>query len=317
VDRLTLAGGEIDGTALDPFLDVEGRGSIAEFGAQGGGCEQGGQREEKKKGQRFHGVRRGYGTRASSVAVWQSQRKSRERPRSRPNLVVDGPFHSVIILPSTMSHTRLLLSLLLVLIGCRVVADVVLNEFMARNVTGLTDNKQAYSDWIELRNTGVDPVDIGGWYLTDTPTNKTAWQIPAYTIPAGGYYVIFASAKNQTLVPSGLHTNFRLSSKGGYLALVRPDGVTVASEFKDYPEQFADVSYGLSSDQAGPPVYLNAPTPRATNSPGFPSRAGKVTYSQAGGLIVDPFDVTLTSTHPTGSRPDRGLTPLRGSPPGG
>lgn len=85
-----------------------------------------------------------------------------------------------------MFPTRLLISLLLVLVGCRAVADVVLNEFMARNVTGLTDNKQAYSDWIELRNTSADPVDIGGWYLTDTSTNKTAWQIPAYTIPAGG-----------------------------------------------------------------------------------------------------------------------------------
>jgi len=199
-----------------------------------------------------------------------------------------------------MFHIRLLVSLLLVLIGCRAAADVVLNEFMARNVTVLTDNKQAYSDWIELRNTGADPVDIGGWYLTDTPTNKTAWQIPVYTIPAGGYFVIFASAKNQTLVPTGLHTNFRLSSKGGYLALVRPDGVTVASEFRNYPEQFADVSYGLSSDQPGSPVYLNLPTPRVGNTPGFPARAGTVAYSQSGGLFVGAFEVALTSTHPNG-----------------
>jgi hypothetical protein len=199
-----------------------------------------------------------------------------------------------------MSPPRILLSLLLVLLGQQAMADVVLNEFMARNVTVLTDNKQAYSDWIELRNTSADPVDIGGWYLTDTPTNKTAWRIPPYTIPAGGYFVIFASGKNQTLVPTGLHTNFRLSSKGGYLALVRPDGVTVASEFKDYPEQFSDVSYGLSSDQSGAPVYLNIPTPRVGNTPGFPSRAGKVSYSRPGGLFVETFNVTLTSTHPDG-----------------
>ena len=199
-----------------------------------------------------------------------------------------------------MPPIRILLCLLLFLIGGRVGADVVLNEFMARNVTVLTDNKQAYSDWIELHNTSPDPVDIGGWYLTDSPTNKTAWRIPSYTIPASGYFVIFASAKNQTLVPTGLHTSFRLSAKGGYLALVRPDGVTVASEFKDYPEQFADVSYGLSSDQPGPPVFLNIPTPRVGNTPGFPTRAGKVSYSRPGGLFTETFDVTLTSTHPTG-----------------
>ena len=41
-----------------------------------------------------------------------------------------------------------------------------------------------------------------------------------------------------------LHTNFRLSASGDYLALVRPDG-TVASEFTpDYPPQEANISYG-------------------------------------------------------------------------
>ena len=41
-----------------------------------------------------------------------------------------------------------------------------------------------------------------------------------------------------------LHTNFRLNASEGYLALVMPDGLTIASEFSNYPEQFEDVSFG-------------------------------------------------------------------------
>src|SRR5262249_34955102 len=44
---------------------------------------------------------------------------------------------------------------------------------------------------------------------------------------------------------SPLHTNFKLDSAGGYLALVNPDGTTIASQFA-YGEQRADISYGLS-----------------------------------------------------------------------
>ncbi|NIP93009.1 MAG: hypothetical protein GWO24_05935, partial [Akkermansiaceae bacterium] len=43
-----------------------------------------------------------------------------------------------------------------------------------------------------------------------------------------------------------LHTNFRLTSGGEYLALVRPDGTTVEHHYAPaYPLQVQDVSYGL------------------------------------------------------------------------
>ena len=41
-----------------------------------------------------------------------------------------------------------------------------------------------------------------------------------------------------------LHTNFRLENSGGYLALVQPDGVTVAQAIT-YTAQRANVSSGL------------------------------------------------------------------------
>ncbi len=66
-------------------------------------------------------------------------------------------------------------------------------------------------------------------------------------LEADAYLVVFASGKDRRDPAGELHTNFKLSGSGEYLGLVRPDGITVASEFAPtYPVQAADVSYGLA-----------------------------------------------------------------------
>jgi hypothetical protein len=129
-------------------------------------------------------------------------------------------------------------------------ADTVfISEFMARNQGTLRDEDGAYSDWIELHNPGATAVNLDGWYLTDTTNDFTKWRIPATNIAASGYLVIFASGKNRAVPGAPLHANFNLSGGGEYLGLVRPDGVTVASEFAPlFPEQFDDVSYGIGQN---------------------------------------------------------------------
>ncbi|NIP93110.1 MAG: hypothetical protein GWO24_06485, partial [Akkermansiaceae bacterium] len=43
-----------------------------------------------------------------------------------------------------------------------------------------------------------------------------------------------------------LHTNFRLSTDGEYLALVKDDGSTIVTEFAPVmPPQFNDIAYGV------------------------------------------------------------------------
>jgi hypothetical protein len=124
-------------------------------------------------------------------------------------------------------------------------SPVIVNEFMARNSRTLADEDGDYSDWIELRNVSTVDVNLEGWFLTDARANLTKWQLPAVTLSAGGYLVVFASGKDRALAGSELHTNFALDGGGEYLALVRPDGLTIASEFTPgYPEQFSDVAYG-------------------------------------------------------------------------
>lgn len=127
----------------------------------------------------------------------------------------------------------------------RSASPVVISEFMASDSRVLPDEDDEASDWIELHNQSSAAVNLAGWSLTDSARQLNRWQIPATNLAPSSYLVIFASGKDRAVPGSPLHTRFRLNAGGEYLALVMPDGVTVASEFAPtYPEQFNDLSYG-------------------------------------------------------------------------
>ncbi|NQU22058.1 MAG: lamin tail domain-containing protein, partial [Candidatus Nealsonbacteria bacterium] len=144
-------------------------------------------------------------------------------------------------------------------------ASAVISEFMAVNQTTLADFEGDYRDWIELHNPTAEALDLDGWYLTDDPLDLTQWRFPAVSLPADGHLVVFASDKDLTDPAAELHTNFKLSSAGDYLALVQPNGTTVEFAYEPvYPNQFDDVSYGLSSDLSVE-GYFTLPTPGRPN----------------------------------------------------
>ena len=125
-------------------------------------------------------------------------------------------------------------------------AQVMISEFMASNGQTLADEDGDFPDWMELYNDGGAAVNLDGWFLTDSAANLTRWRIPAVTLAPKGLLVVFASGKNRSDPAAPLHTSFSLDASGEYLALVRPDGVTVASAYTpQFPEQFRDVSYGI------------------------------------------------------------------------
>ena len=121
-----------------------------------------------------------------------------------------------------------------------------ISEFMAINDRTLRDEDGATSDWIEIENPDVAPLSMKGWYLTDNQEDPTKWQFPDVTIPPNGFLLVFASNKDRTNPDSELHTNFTLRGDGEYLALVQPDGTTIASSYEP-PAQFKDLSFGVGS----------------------------------------------------------------------
>ncbi|MCA9217014.1 MAG: lamin tail domain-containing protein, partial [Planctomycetales bacterium] len=126
-------------------------------------------------------------------------------------------------------------------------AAPMISEFMAVNGSTIADQDGDFSDWLELVNAGDEPVNLDGYWLTDDVDNLTKWRIPNVSLDANEYLTVFASSKDRDDPESELHTNFRLSRGGEYLALVGTDG-NVVQEFRpDFPAQVADISYGLGT----------------------------------------------------------------------
>ena len=145
---------------------------------------------------------------------------------------------------------------------------LVISEFMASNNTTLADEDGEYPDWIEIYNPGPEAASLNGWALTDNAGNLNKWEFPdGIEMGVGEFLVVFASGKDRTEPGLELHTNFELSGVGEYLALVRPDE-SIATEYApQYPQQSADISYGLA-DGVEEPVFFMSPTPGATNGAG-------------------------------------------------
>lgn len=137
------------------------------------------------------------------------------------------------------------LALALMVVSGRAIDPVFISEFLASNDNGLVDEDGDHSDWIEIYNSGSATVNLAGWRLTDDSGDLSKWVLPSVDLAPKGFLLVFASNKDRSVPGAPLHTNFKLSSEGGYLALVRGDGV-IAHEYNPYPAQYTDKTYGFS-----------------------------------------------------------------------
>jgi hypothetical protein len=145
--------------------------------------------------------------------------------------------------------------------------SLIISEFMAINNKTLQDEDSTYSDWIEIFNGGSLPVNLNGWCLSDDATNFSKWPFPAITIDPNEYLVIFASGKNRTSEKDKLHTNFKLSGSGEFLALSNPGASLYNSVFTPaYPEQYDNISYTFYNESY---IYSSNPTPGTVNDSGI------------------------------------------------
>jgi hypothetical protein len=116
------------------------------------------------------------------------------------------------------------------------------------------------SDFVELYNPHRLPVDLGGFYLTDTPeTEPDQHRLRPLSFIAGGGYAVFR-ADGQ--VGPG-HLGFKLSSGGDMVALF--DAAFGRIDEVIFGPQTRDVSQGRSPDGAGRFAYFPTPTPGAPN----------------------------------------------------
>ncbi|MFC1758462.1 lamin tail domain-containing protein, partial [Planctomycetota bacterium] len=187
---------------------------------------------------------------------------------------------------------------------------LLITEFLASNSSSLSTKvrnsmgepfgETIRPDWIEIHNPGDAAVDLGGLSLTDDGDNRNKWQFPAGTpIPPNGYLVVFASGEDITdpaLDQNGrLHTNFKLSTGGEFLAISDANG-DVIHGFETYPNQRTDISYGI--DATSNEHYFSGLTPGAANSNAKINLVADTTFSQDRGFYETPFDLQITTKTP-------------------
>ena len=139
---------------------------------------------------------------------------------------------------------------------------IYINEFMASNDTSVVDQDGDHDDWIELYNASDETIDLGGMYLTDKPDNLTKWQIPSGTSIAAGSFLLFWCDEDEEQV--GLHTNFKLSAGGEFIALSKNGGWSIIDSLT-YGDQNTDISFGRTQDGGNTWQTFTSPTPGYSN----------------------------------------------------
>ncbi len=187
-------------------------------------------------------------------------------------------------------------------------SEAVINEFVASNGTGLTDEDGDFSDWIEIHNPGRSGVNLSGWSLTDDPSQPEKWSFPNITLNRGEYLIVFASGKNRKSDDPGssLHTNFKLNKTGDFLGLYNildrqwVDTVSPSpNPDSAYPEQFRDISYGRYGDRSAF-GYLAEPTPGESNNEStlWTGVVSAIDFNHDRGFFDAPFLLELTTATP-------------------
>lgn len=96
------------------------------------------------------------------------------------------------------------------------------------------------SDWVELYNVSSVPVDIGGWFLSDTENELLRYRIPAGTIvDPCGYVVLYETTHFGNPFDPGVQTLFAFSENGEAAYLFSADDPV-------FPDCLVTVPFGAS-----------------------------------------------------------------------
>lgn len=169
-----------------------------------------------------------------------------------------------------------------------------LNEVMADNLSGLTDQTGTREPWIEIFNAGSNTVTLTNLYLSDNYTNLLQWAFPTNsTLGPTQFMVLFADGEPGQTTNTELHTSFRLPPGAGSLALTRVlNGATQVLDYVNYTAGL-DHSYGSVPDgQLFTRQEFYFVTPGATNDGTLPPVLVFINEWMADnlGALADPAD---------------------------
>ncbi|MDP3148622.1 MAG: CotH kinase family protein [Ignavibacteria bacterium] len=169
-------------------------------------------------------------------------------------------------------------------------AHVVINEFLAKNTVTNTDSTGQFEDWIELYNPTDKTISLDGCFLSDSRDSLMRWTFPTgISIAPLNYLLVWC---DNDLDQAGLHTNFKLSADGEFIALTSPDGVTILDSIS-FGTQYADTSFGRLPDGESTWTFLK-PTPGQKNLLTSIQREQLVPEAFTVAAFPNPFNSTST-----------------------
>ncbi len=123
--------------------------------------------------------------------------------------------------------------------------NIKITEFMVLNENVISDERGVYSSWIEITNLEDEPVNIGGFYISDLKEDPLRYKIPVdfpnlTTIPPKQTTILWADATSDI---GPLHLSFKLSPSGENVILRSKDKKTVLDTI-EYDKQVSNISYG-------------------------------------------------------------------------
>ena len=143
-------------------------------------------------------------------------------------------------------------------------AGLVINELMQSNIDCIMDDINEFPDsWVELFNTGTDPVNIAEYKIGITTVDSVAWMLPNRMVGPKQHVLVFCDK-----VGKGMHTDFRLDSgKGGAVYLFRNgEVVDEVTDMKKQPSP--NVAFGRVTDGAEDWGYQLEASPAKANTQG-------------------------------------------------
>lgn len=147
------------------------------------------------------------------------------------------------------------------------ITGIVINEISASSID-VVDQAGEAEDWIELYNTGTQPVNLAGLYITDNFNNRTKHKLLAGTgnemiIEPGGYKVLWA---DEDIHQGARHLDFKLSADGEAVGLYQVMGehILTISEVVFQAQPLPGV-WTRIPNATGPFIFAQIGTPSAFN----------------------------------------------------
>ncbi len=141
-----------------------------------------------------------------------------------------------------------------------------INEIMKDNTSTIADEFGGYPAWVELWNQGQQALNLSQYYLTDDGTDFNKWHLPAVTLDAGDFILLWLDNDPEQ---GTNHSPFKWSDNEPsiWLCNIERNAVRLVDHFGNVTLQNQELSYERITDGNTVIELTDTPTPGYSNNP--------------------------------------------------